>query len=272
MPYSKHLIHNRKNTGMAAHHLRKVLNQVASQQEMEESHRQRVIAAIQDALNLLTASVDYNDDGSVLGIAGEYEGMESPCRALNPTPSPEWVWVQLLDALHADNGGPFTASTQDFREARPAIAAMINIGGYFRNSNFGLGGDIWEAAAGEEGEAIERFSGRAEDYAKLSKILNRIFEHGCDSPPRPRLVIDISGGAVKRVTGDGPFDVLFISKHPVDVREFLNDPSNGACLVPPSEKMHHPRAWWRWTSSAEDPGRAEVKPELCDHYFNQLED
>lgn len=260
MPYSKHLIHNRKNTGMAAHHLRKVLDQVASQPQMEEGHRQRVIAAIQDALNLLMASVDYNDDGSVLGIVGEYEGMESPCRALNPTPTPEWVWVQLLDALHADNGGPFTASTQDFREARPAIAAMINIGGYFRNSNFGLGGDIWEAAAGEEGEAIERFASRAEDYAKLSKILNRIFERSIGAPPR--LVIDISGGAVKSVTADTEVDVLFITNHPVEVREFINGPGNGACLVPPSEDMADPHAYQRW--------RSQEDPDLCEHYFEQL--
>lgn len=82
-------------------------------------------------------------------------------------------------------------------------------------------------------------------------------------PAPTRLVIDVSGGAVHSVDADGPVDVLFISNEGDDIAEF-EDP----CLVPPSEDMGDPHAWWRWGSNG---GRAVVDQGVCDHYFLQLE-
>lgn len=73
MPYTDRLIRCRKNAGQAAVHLRKVREQTKTQVQMEPEHRQRVLRSIDETLKLLMASVDYDDDGGLLGIVGEYE-------------------------------------------------------------------------------------------------------------------------------------------------------------------------------------------------------
>lgn len=81
MPYTDRLIRCRKNAGHAAVHLRKVRDQVKAQISIEPEHRQRVLRSIDETLKLLMASVDYDDDGGLLGIVGEYE---EPSRNLHP--------------------------------------------------------------------------------------------------------------------------------------------------------------------------------------------
>jgi len=72
MPYSKKLIESRKHAAQAGSNLRAVLRDV-EKQAFYPPHRQRVVSAIQAALKVLYDCVDYDDDGSVLGIVGEYE-------------------------------------------------------------------------------------------------------------------------------------------------------------------------------------------------------
>ena len=90
-------------------------------------------------------------------------------------PTPEFVWVRLLEALAGDNGCPFTASTDDYREAKPALVQLI-AAGFFRDDADSLDGDIWMVASGEQGEAAARFARCAEAYTVLSNVLNRVFE------------------------------------------------------------------------------------------------
>lgn len=78
-----------------------------------------------------------------------------------------------------------------------------------------------------------------------------------------RLVINVTGGAIHAVTADGPVDVLFISNEGDDVHNF-DEP----CLVPVSQDMADPHAYWRWGTEG---GSAEVSPEVIDHFFEQLE-
>jgi len=72
MPYSKKLIESRKHAAQAGSNLRAVLRDV-EKQAFYPPHRQKVVSAIQAALKVLYDYVDYDDDGSVLGIVGEYE-------------------------------------------------------------------------------------------------------------------------------------------------------------------------------------------------------
>ena len=74
MPYSTKLITNRKNAATCGSHLRKIASQVRAQEDMDPMHRARVLNAIHELSFLLYAVVDYNDEGTLMGIAGEYEG------------------------------------------------------------------------------------------------------------------------------------------------------------------------------------------------------
>lgn len=87
-------------------------------------------------------------------------------------PSPQHVWMHLLEIMHADNGGAFTASTDDFREAYSYLVSLIE-DGYFQDDPTDFDSEYWLAAAGEEEQAILHFSTA---YAGLSHILNRIFD------------------------------------------------------------------------------------------------
>ena len=97
------------------------------------------------------------------------------------TPTPEYVWVRLLDNMVADNGGPYLSSTADFDEARPAIAALIEAG-FFRGDPSDLDSDFWQAVGGEVDEANERFASQAEHYRVLDDVLHRVFENPADFP------------------------------------------------------------------------------------------
>jgi hypothetical protein len=99
-------------------------------------------------------------------------------------PTPEFVWVRLLEALAGDNGCPFTASTDDYREAKPALVQLI-AAGFFRDDADSLDGDIWTIAAGEQSEAAARFASCADAYAVLSDVLNRVFERPDEAPSLP---------------------------------------------------------------------------------------
>lgn len=87
MPYTKKLIEKRPSAGSAASHIRAVLRQLPAQ-TMDDELRARVETALTEALHVLTASVDYDDDGQILGVVGEYEHLPiAPkswgCRGLN---------------------------------------------------------------------------------------------------------------------------------------------------------------------------------------------
>ena len=99
-------------------------------------------------------------------------------------PTPEFVWVRLLEALAGDNGCPFTASTDDYREAKSALVQLI-AAGLFRDDADSLDGDIWTIAAGEQSEAAARFASCADAYAVLSDVLNRVFERPDEAPSLP---------------------------------------------------------------------------------------
>ena len=81
-----------------------------------------------------------------------------------------------------------------------------------------------------------------------------------------RVVADISGGAVLSVSADAQVDVLFISNDPLDVVNFVE--TGTPALVPLSEDMADPHAHWRWGTNG---GSAKVEPDVCDHYFLQLD-
>lgn len=99
----------------------------------------------------------------------------APAVKAEQVPTPEFIWVRLLEALAGDNGGAFTASTDDYREAKPALVQLI-AAGFFHDDADSLDGDIWTVAAGEQGEAAARFASCSDAYAVLSDVLNRVFE------------------------------------------------------------------------------------------------
>lgn len=108
----------------------------------------------------------------------------APTVKAEQVPTPEFVWVRLLQALAGDNGCPFAASTDDYREAKPALVELI-AAGFFRDDADSLDGDIWRVAAGEQGEAAARFASCADAYAVLSDVLNRVFERPEEAPSLP---------------------------------------------------------------------------------------
>ena len=108
----------------------------------------------------------------------------APTVKAEQVPTPEFVWVRLLEALAGDNGCPFTASTDDYREAKPALVQLI-AAGLFRDDADSLDGDIWTIAAGEQSEAAARFASCADAYAVLSDVLNRVFERPDEAPSLP---------------------------------------------------------------------------------------
>ncbi len=75
-----------------------------------------------------------------------------------------------------------------------------------------------------------------------------------------RVLVDLHGGAIHAVAANRPAEVLFISNQGDDVAEFMS--SDYPALVPTSEDMDDPHAWWRHA--------AEVKADEVDHYFDQL--
>ncbi|BCP56230.1 hypothetical protein K32_48470 [Kaistia sp. 32K] len=131
-----------------------------------------------------------------------------------PAPTPEFVWVRLLEAMHGDNGAAFTASTDDYREASGPLADLI-AAGFFRGDADSLDGDIWMAASGEETEAAVRFERCADAYAALSAVLNRVFERDDQAYDRnaERLTAEALG------TGSG------INMAATSVDELFDEPS-----------------------------------------------
>lgn len=93
---------------------------------------------------------------------------------------------------------------------------------------------------------------------------NRLSTHleGQSLVPPTRILIDFHGGAIHDVKADHPAEVLFISNHSDDVAEFIEDPK--PALVPVSEDMADPHAWWHHT--------ADISREDVGHYFDQLKD
>ena len=116
--------------------------------------------------------------------------------------TPEFVWLRLLEAMAGDNGCAFTSSTDDYREAKPAITALISAG-FFSADHDSLDGDIWMVAAGEQGEAAARFEGHASAYVMLSDVLNRVFEQPAAEQSAPGEVEEITVVAVVRSLGFG---------------------------------------------------------------------
>lgn len=76
MPYSNKLIIHRKAANQAAVHLRQVIRK-AGEATMTPMLSQ-ALDKLRDALDVLNAVVDYDDDGTVLGLAGHYEGLRGP--------------------------------------------------------------------------------------------------------------------------------------------------------------------------------------------------
>lgn len=72
-----------------------------------------------------------------------------------------------------------------------------------------------------------------------------------------RIVVDITGGAIHGVESDRPAQILFVSNDSDDVQDF-----DAPCLVPPSENMEDPHAWWM--------REAELDGFIVDHYHNQV--
>lgn len=155
-----------------SHALReRLLGQLAGDHEPEE------MLCVEDFYSWLSKAID--------NIRAEYRKAEgskpvqvyasAALSAQQSEPTPEFVWVRLLEALAGDNGCSFSASTDDYREAKPALTALI-AAGFFRDGADSLDGDIWMVAAGEEGEAKARFDACAHPYANLSAVLNRVFE------------------------------------------------------------------------------------------------
>lgn len=70
MPYTKKLIEYRPSAGNAASRIRAVLRQLPDQ-DMPAQLRERAERTLQVALHVLTASVDYDDDGTLIGVVGE---------------------------------------------------------------------------------------------------------------------------------------------------------------------------------------------------------
>lgn len=108
----------------------------------------------------------------------------APTVKAEQVPTPEFVWVRLLEALHGDNGGAFTASTDDYREAKPALVQLI-AAGFFRDDADRLDGDIWMVASGEQGEAAAMFASCSDAYAALSDVLSRVFDRPDEAPSLP---------------------------------------------------------------------------------------
>lgn len=88
----------------------------------------------------------------------------------------ELVMDNLLAVLEEDNGGPFEATPDDYREAEEPIHDLIKAGYFLEPAPDDLEASFWQAAAGEETEAKEFFSRAPEAYEKLSAILTRIFD------------------------------------------------------------------------------------------------
>lgn len=133
-------------------------------------------------LHMSTTQPDFGYGYTIAQLSDDFEWL-GPLTTAAPTikaeqvPTPEFVWVRLLEAMAGDNGCPFAASTDDYREAKPALVQLI-AAGFFRNDADSLDGDVWTVAAGEQSEAAERFAKCADAYAVLSDVLNRVFERG----------------------------------------------------------------------------------------------
>lgn len=123
-----------------------------------------------------------------VGVQGSIQAWRylaaAPTVKAEQVPTPEFVWVRLLEALAGDNGCPFTASTDDYREAKPALVQLI-AAGFFRDGADSLDGDIWMVAAGEQGEVAARFASYAYAYSVLSVVLNRVFDRPEEAPSLP---------------------------------------------------------------------------------------
>lgn len=146
---------------------------------------------VPDVSELQRVLDDVRDVRSADDVAfGWYEAVERVRAPAAPTvkaeqvPTPEFVWVRLLEALAGDNGCSFSASTYDYREVKPSLVQLI-AAGFFRDDADSLDGDIWTVAAGEQGEAAARFASCSEAYAVLSDVLNRVFDRPEEGPSLP---------------------------------------------------------------------------------------
>lgn len=75
MPYSNRLIAHRVPATAAGGQLRKLMRLIRDKGGVDDAYLHRVLETLQEAHDLLYATVDYDDDGSLLGLAGEYEEM-----------------------------------------------------------------------------------------------------------------------------------------------------------------------------------------------------
>ena len=180
--------------------LRRQMGQLYDHHISPLMHARSLPVGVPDVSELQRLLDDVRDVRNADDVAfGWHEAVERICAPAAPTvkaeqvPTPEFVWVRLLEALAGDNGCPFTASTDDYREAKPALIQLIEAG-FFRDDADSLDGDIWTVAAGEQGEAAARFASCAESYAALSDVLNRVFERPEEAPSLPA-----AGSAVEEV-------------------------------------------------------------------------
>ena len=111
MPYSNKLIVERKAANQAAVHLRQVIRKTG--ESPMTPMLSQALDKLRDALDVLQAVVDYDDDGTVLGLAGRYEGLQQPAYQVS--------WV-----IDAEAENPRAAAFDTAREYfRDDIAAGI---------------------------------------------------------------------------------------------------------------------------------------------------
>ncbi len=95
------------------------------------------------------------------------------------------VFRVIVATMCTDNCCHFDATDDDLQEALPAVRQLLAKGyfaGELQAQADNLDSDIWLAAAGEYSEAQERFAAAAEDYQRLSDVLERIFDRPLSGP------------------------------------------------------------------------------------------
>lgn len=187
--------------------------------------------------------------------------------------TPEFVWLRLLEAMSCDNGCAFTSSTDDYREAKPAIIALI-AAGFFASNYDDLDGDIWMVAAGEQGEASARFEGHASAYVMLSNVLNRVFEQ----PAAPDDDQDYERNA-ERLTAEAMGTGSGINMSATSVDELFDEPAaERKCITcQDSGIVGHsdicPQCETTWQPAAEQSAPGEVEySTTSDQYRAELYD
>jgi hypothetical protein len=187
--------------------------------------------------------IDFSDEGKLYYSIAEDQDAELLNRAFEKAESGlgvlpgdlQLVWSEL------ETGSVAVREVGDERDECP-------VSGDFFGS-----GSIIEAFYEKDGQthSFDLISGDADDrIEQICAGLNALL-----APVR--IVADISGGALHGVESDRPAQILFVSNDSDDVQDF-----DAPCLVPPSENMEDPHAWWM--------REAELDGFIVDHYHNQV--